>query len=339
MIMNENKETSMNKNEQKRKRGRPRKLRNYILYRSGRKLKGFNTDLGIDMIPTQADITGSVTIYKGLGTDWVAWGRRLTREGYFNTASSIPFRKPEGEIDNVVPELLEEDFRNCKQFRRVLKACTDIFEGRIPYGTVLLTGAYWARVLERIFIEEAGAHGISRTRFEYPVGKIFTSVNVLPTRGSRYNYTLEAWNGVIHMHNPPVFSIKISGENSDTDNIPDGWEPKELAAAILHVLWKHKGGNSCEADASKVQTVAQEPAVTPEAAPLSRCRSCGRVLEFDWASGVCFECVQLAKAEVAANADPSTRRCRVCGAILKGVFADAVCISCSATVNVEECDE
>lgn len=69
---------------------------------------------------------------------------------------------------------------------------------------------------------------------------------------------------------------------------------------------------------------------------LQRCRSCGRVLAFDWCAGLCFECGQKAKAEAAANADPSTRRCRICNAILQGVFADSVCTRCAATVNVKE---
>ena len=68
---------------------------------------------------------------------------------------------------------------------------------------------------------------------------------------------------------------------------------------------------------------------------LSRCKTCGRVLAFDWGTGLCFDCGQQAKAEAAAKADPVTRRCRVCGAILQGVFADAVCTRCAATVNVK----
>jgi hypothetical protein len=324
--MNENKETSMNQNEQKRKRGRPRKQRNYILYRSGLKLKAYNTDLGIAMTPTQADLSGNVTIYDGLGEDYVAWGRRLTREGYYNTASRFPFRKTEGEIDNVVPGQLEEDFRNCKPFPRFVQACTDLFEGRIPHGTVILEGVYWMRVLSHVFVREAGVEGISRMRFERPEGKVWTSV-----------CAKRAWYSVVNMIHPPTFVVKITRAKyeSATDRIPESWDPSSLANAILHGLWATKGVNSRATDDPKVRTVAQEPAVTPEAAPLSRCRSCGRVLEFDWGSGVCFECEQKHKAEAAAEADPTTRRCNICGSIMQGVFADRTCTRCAATVNVE----
>lgn len=314
--------------DQKRKRGRPRKLRNYILYRSGRKLKAWNMDLCIDMRPSEKDLTGNVTIYDGLGEDYVAWGRRLTREGYYNTASRFPFRKPEGEIDHVVPGQLEEDFRNCKPFPRFVQACTDLFEGRIPHDTVILEGAYWTRVLSRVFVREAGVAGISRMRFERPEGKVWASV-----------CAKWAWYSVVNMIHPPAFIVKITGAKyeSATDRIPESWDPSSLANAILHVLWASKDGNSCEADASKAETAVPKPAVTvatPEAAPLARCKTCGRILTFD-GGAVCFECEQLAKAEAAAEADPNTRRCNICGDILQGVFADEVCTRCAATVNVE----
>lgn len=68
---------------------------------------------------------------------------------------------------------------------------------------------------------------------------------------------------------------------------------------------------------------------------LPRCKTCGRVLAFDWGAGLCFDCGQLVKAKTAAAADLSTRRCIVCGGILHGVFADDVCTRCAATVNVK----
>jgi hypothetical protein len=329
-------------NEQKRKRGRPRKERNIILYRQGNRIKGFNPVIGANVNITERDLSANVTIYDGLGEDHVAWGRKLTREGYFNTATKSPFRKAEGEIDNVVPGLLEEDFRNCKQFHRVMEACTELFEGRIPHGTVMLSGVYWSRVLSRIFIHEAGVEGISRMRFERTCGKLWASATVLPTQGRRRNYTEWAWYSVVNMIHPPAFIVKITGAEYESarDRIPDSWDPSDLANAILHVLWSSKGGvNSCETVVPKAETKTREPDSTPEAAPLASCKICGRALSFDWGAGLCFECGQKHKAEAAAEADPTTRRCNICGAIMQGVFADAVCIPCSATVNVEDCDE
>ena len=36
---------------------------------------------------------------------------------------------------------------------------------------------------------------------------------------------------------------------------------------------------------------------------LPRCRTCGRVLAFNWGIGLCFSCEQTAKAEAAAKSD------------------------------------
>ena len=36
---------------------------------------------------------------------------------------------------------------------------------------------------------------------------------------------------------------------------------------------------------------------------LPRCRTCNRVLAFDWGTGFCFSCKQTAKAEAAAKTD------------------------------------
>jgi hypothetical protein len=328
------------KNEQKRKPGRPRKERNLVLFRQGNRIKAFNPVIGAQVNITEKDMTGNVMIYEGLGADFVAWGRKLTREGYFNTATKLPFRQPEGEIDNVVPGQLEDDFRNCKQFPRFLAACTDLFEGRIPEDTIVLNGVYWMRVLSHIFLREAGVEGISRMRFERPVGMIWAAVNVPPNHGRRSNYTEAAWYAVVNMLRPPVFCVKVTGAEyeSASDRIPDSWNPSSLANAILHRLWGQKGGNSCEADVSNADNVAPQPAVavaTPEAAPMARCKTCGRVLEIDCGSGLCYECGQQAKAKAAAEADSTTRRCNICGAIMQGVFADRICTRCAATVNVE----
>jgi len=67
---------------------------------------------------------------------------------------------------------------------------------------------------------------------------------------------------------------------------------------------------------------------------LPRCRTCGRVLSFDWGTGLCLNCEQQSKAEAAAKTDPSTRRCQHCGEILRGVFADRTCARCEAVHNV-----
>ena len=36
---------------------------------------------------------------------------------------------------------------------------------------------------------------------------------------------------------------------------------------------------------------------------LPRCRTCGRVLAFNWQTGLCFDCEQQSKAEAAAKTD------------------------------------
>jgi len=330
--MNENKETSMNENEQpKKKMGRPRKQRNYILYRSGRKLKAWNMDLCIDMRPSEKDLTGNVTIYDGLGEDYVAWGRRLTREGYYNTATRFPFRPAPDTISMTEIANLEQDYRDYPQLRRVMDTCEELFEGRIPSETVICKNPFWMRVLGNIYIREAGEEGIPSNQYKRPTGKVWAAVNGVETQRPGYNYTLEAWRAVLNMFFSPVFCIRMSREETDADDIPDGWSPMNLANAILHRLWEQKDINSREADASK----AQEPAVTvvtpsdatSEAAHLAHCKTCNRILA--------FECEQLVKAEAVAEADPTTRRCNICGAVLKGVFVDNFCPNCAATENVE----
>ena len=46
---------------------------------------------------------------------------------------------------------------------------------------------------------------------------------------------------------------------------------------------------------------------------LPRCRTCGRVLAFNWGTGLCLDCEQQSKAGAQAKADPSTRHsCKPC---------------------------
>jgi hypothetical protein len=315
----------------KRKRGRPRKERNLILYRYGNRIKAWNPVIGANVNITSKETTGNVAIFDGLGFDWVNWGRNQTRDGYYNAATRTPFRQPIGDIDPTAMDTLEEDYKNNAKVRAVMDACSALFGGHRPDAPVILEGAFWMRVLADIFIREAGMDGISRTRFERPEGKVWSSVNVLPVHGKRHNYTEGAFYAIVNMVHPPVFCIKIAGSEYETApwGASEKWQPHELAGVILKGLWAHKGVNSCEAPVSKAETVAEEPEVLP------RCKTCGRVLTFDLSAGVCFECEQQAKAETVANAEPSTRRCRVCNGILQGVFADSVCTKCAATVNVE----
>ena len=67
---------------------------------------------------------------------------------------------------------------------------------------------------------------------------------------------------------------------------------------------------------------------------LPRCRTCGRVLAFNWGTGLCFDCEQQFKATTAAESALSTRRCQHCGEILQSFFADRTCTRCAAVHNV-----
>ena len=67
---------------------------------------------------------------------------------------------------------------------------------------------------------------------------------------------------------------------------------------------------------------------------LPRCRTCGRVLAFNWGTGLCLDCEQKDKATTAAESALSTRRCQHCGTILQGVFADDTCTACAAVHTV-----
>jgi len=75
---------------------------------------------------------------------------------------------------------------------------------------------------------------------------------------------------------------------------------------------------------------------TAKCRKLPRCKSCSKVLNFHWHTGLCFSCEQRAKAEAAAKADPATRRCEHCGEILLSTFADNACQRCATTHNVKE---
>lgn len=333
----------MNENtEQKRKRGRPRKEKNLVLYRSGNRIKAWNPVIGANVNIREKDMTGNVKIFDGLGFDWVNWGRKQTRDGFYNAATRFPFRQCHEEIDPAAMDTLEEEYKTNPKLKAVMDACAELFDGRAPRATVKISGVFWQRVLGNIFIQEAGADGISRIRFVSASGKVWVSVNVLPTQKRMYNYTLGPWYAVVNMIHPPSFCVQIAGAEYETApwGASEKWQPHELASLILQRLWAHKGVNSCEAAVSKPETVVQETAEVSEAAPRLRCKTCGCKLTFDWCAGECFACCQLAKAKAAAEADPTTtRRCTICGEILQSVFADGICVRCAAKVNVEEGDE
>jgi len=251
-------------NEQKRKPGRPRKMRNLIIYRCGRKLKAYNIDLCVDMVPNEREITTATTIYSGLGEDHVAWGRKLTRDGGYNIAQRNPFRKVTSYPSALQKEMLEKYYRNYPQLRKVMDTCAELFNGHIPEETIILEGSRWMRILGNIFYRDAGAEGISRTHYKRPEGKIYAAVNVLETQGQGINYSLEIWQAVCQMFYPPVFCIRMTGEETPADYVPDGWAPKELANAILHSLWQQKGIDSCAADAPSPEATPPLPPVASE---------------------------------------------------------------------------
>lgn len=260
--------------ENKRKPGRPPKQRNLILYKSGTRMKAYNPDLGVNVNISEKDLQGNVTVYKGLGWDYVNWGRKLTRGGFYNAANCNPFNKPGNPIQPDKKAQLEADYNRDHELARVLDACSRLFEGNIPDDEkpILLRGTWWMRVIGKLFIDEAGAEGISRTRFEKPSGKIWASVNALASQGGGYNYSLEAWSIVKNMRFAPVFCIRMEVSDDNEERDPGAirdWNPSDLANAILHSLWAHKGVNSCEADVFAVETTPQPPPVASGSLPTS----------------------------------------------------------------------
>lgn len=254
-------------NEQKRKPGRPRKENNLILYRSGRRVKAWNTKICAEVNIREQDYRGdNLIIYSGLGYDYVNWGKRPIPGGFYNAASTTPFRPAPLNVPADDLARLEEDYKNNPTLQRVMDACSLLFDGRSPDKSIIVEGAGWMRTLSSIYIREAGSTGLSRHHFEPPLGKIHATVNVAETQGTGFNFTLETWRAVIHMPHPPPFCIKIIGDGDAAADIPEGWEPKDLANAILHSLWSTRGVNSCDADVPKV-TVEATPDADGEPLP------------------------------------------------------------------------
>lgn len=252
----------------KRGPGRPRKDRNVIFYRAGNRIKAWNVALGINVNVSEKDLRGNVVIFDGLGFDYVNWCRNRTREGFYNAATRMPFRQTDGAIAQKELDRLEEDYRNNKTLRRVMDACSRLFDGDHADEPVILAGVFWMRLFANLFIREAGADGISRTHFERPTGKVWASVNLLSSQGPGYNYTLEAWNGVKNMVFPPVFCVRMDGSDApdvaDTGE-PETWNPRELAAAILHGLWRTKSVDSCAALSEAPKSASGGVALASEA--------------------------------------------------------------------------
>lgn len=265
----------MNTEQAKKKMGRPRKTRNIVFYKHGSKIRGWNPEAGLSVNITSRDVTEAAMVYDGLGFDFVAWGRKFTRDGLFNAANRMPFRQSQGAPDSALLATLESQYIKNDTLKQFMDTCAELFDGRIPEETLMLEGEYWTRAVSAVFIREAGVDGISRTRFEKPSGKIFASVNVLPSHGAGYNYTLEPWYAITHMTYKPAFCILISGDDfgHGGKDMPDHLSARDLANAILHSLWANKGVNSCEADVFAVETTPQPSPVasgslpTPEDAP------------------------------------------------------------------------
>lgn len=257
-----------------RKRGRPKKDTGLIFFRDRKgRVKAWNPAANA-AANTPGRIPEAVRLYDGLGHDWPVWGKPLTRDGDYNAARRTPFRqRPEGCFEADV-KALDEMFAAASGSSSVLltlAALGDLFAGHRPPATVVLHGVFWTRFLANVFIREAGADGINRSRFEKPDGKVWASVNVLPSAGGGYNYTDEAWYSVVNMVRPPVFCVKVEGDrymldDADSDLV-GGWEPETLAACVLESLWRRKGVNSCAALDSPPETVPQGTALAQEAPP------------------------------------------------------------------------
>ena len=256
----------MNKQETK-KRGRPRKDKsNLIFYRQGNRIKAFNPEWGVNVNISEKDLRVGMTIYDGMGYDWTNWGRKDCTDKFYNAVRETPFRQCGSPTNPDKMAKLESDYRTCNQLQQVMRVCSELFDGKRPEETVLLTGVFWKRTIAAMFHREAGADDVSRFNFVRPSGKVWTSVSVLPTQGQGVNYSLEPWYGVIHMMFPPIFCIRIDGEEYAPHGlkIAEGWTPKDLANAILHSLWQQKGIDSCAADAPSPEATPPLPPVASE---------------------------------------------------------------------------
>ena len=256
----------------KRKRGRPRIENTLVFYRdkAGR-VKAWNPAVGAN-VNAPARIPEAARLYDGLGFDWVKWGKPLTRDGYFNAARRTPFRKPEdlpgdpadtAELDKAFAEA-----DGSTEFKRALTAISGLFDGHVPDRPVVLNGTYWLRFLAGVFIRDAGADGISRSRFTRPDGKVWASVNILPSGGSGFNYTEEAWFGVVNMIRPPVFCVRVEGDKYlDCSTGLGEWSPDRLARCVLASLWRTKAVDSCAALSPSPESAPLAAAPAPEDPP------------------------------------------------------------------------
>lgn len=254
----------------RRKPGRPRNDEKLIFYRGpGGRVKAWNPVIGCG-VNTPARMPEAARLYGGLAFDWPTWGKPLTREGDYNAARRTPFRPAPDAVSIEELQALDAAFAEAgegSELRTFLSTLQSLFDGKTPSRPVILHGAYWMRVLANIFIREAGVDGISRSRFERPEGKVWASVNVLPSGGG-YNYTEEAWYGVVNMIRPPVFCVKVEGDKyAGDERLSSKRTPEDLAAAVLASLWRTKGVDSCVADAPPPETAPPAPALEPEAPP------------------------------------------------------------------------
>ena len=253
--------------EMPKRRGRPRK--NVILYRAaGGRIKAWNPDFGCNV--NMPRLTEAAKVYDGMSCDWAAWGKPSTRDGYYNAANRNPFRQPNGKPDADAAKTLADDFADCKQMAIVLTVLAELFEGRAPSRPTIFHGSFWMRFFAGVFIREAGEDGISRSHFGKPEGKIWASVNVLPSQGGGYNYTEESWFAVVNMVRPPVFCVRIAGDEyltRDEAEIGGRWTPERLAEAVLHSLWAAKGVDSCSADVPAAKTEPERAVLASEDVP------------------------------------------------------------------------
>lgn len=248
-----------------KRRGRPRKEGDTILYRCGGRVKAWSTQAGCSV--NMPRVLDAAKIYDGLGYDWAVWKNPFTRDGFYNAANRNPFR-PRQPVTAEDRAEVAKGYAAGGRIAEVLATLAELFEGRPQSRPMVLEGAFWMRFLANVFIREAGEDGISRSRFAKPEGKLWASVNVLPTVGSGYNYTQEAWFAVVNMIRPPAFCVRISGDEylcSGEEHVGRTWTPERLANAVLADLWAVKGIDSCAADYEAPKSEPERPALAPEA--------------------------------------------------------------------------
>ena len=255
--------------EPKRKRGRP-KNEDVVLYREGGRIRAWNPRLEAK-VNTPPRLPSGVRVYDGLGCDWVAWGQPLTRDGDYNTATRSPFRKAPEEGKALIPAL-DEYFKADENAWTLLNAISSLYIGAWRHfgnGPLILSGSYWVRFFSALFVREAGVDGINRSNRQPIAGKVWASVNVLPSQGAGYNYTEEAWYSVVNAVRAPLFCVKVEGAEYLKGSAivpPVLWSPEQFAAAVLASLEACEGKNSCEALAEPV-TEEEKPSPPTETEP------------------------------------------------------------------------